>query len=515
MAKQVKKWITINGNHVPVYEDGSLGGIGANLQQKKDDEWEDYDEQDKLEAIAERYGGSKPVSGSWDTEVEHEQNAIAEAFNISKEEAKQKMIDELGFTEDQFKDIDAKEGISVTGRQDPNDKANHKSGNHSLAKELREKHGLELESTDGNDIQNHPEKLDGKEVTLYDKDDNEYTGTFHYDKETGEKTVEGIKKAGEDFPFQSKGLSKEEKAEDWAKETQKDIAAKKANIKEMGYAEAGQFISDHKEEFGLSDDDDAYQIAAQIKNGDIKLDKDGKVSKADRDKVSEDLKAMDKAAKERGDYVEADDADITAEKVGKKGSKSLEDHPDIQKIAEDHVKKIWNGGAANRELYDAADKWAEEHNFDKTKAKDAAFAAMNKKQMAEIKRRESEEGSNTLTPNEFLSRDAKAYQEDPRIAMKEGWGKGYLQEVKNHIKNEKKKSIKIGDKEVKVKKDKSMDDIFENRTTTRGTTPGMINTMSSTALRTQLRKAGLSSADMKGKDTEELRRMLLAIYKKK
>jgi len=77
------------------------------------------------------------------------------------------------------------------------------------------------------------------------------------------------------------------------------------------------------------------------------------------------------------------------------------------------------------------------------------------------------------------------------------------------------KSIKIGDKEVAVKKDKSMDDIFENRTTTRGTTPGMINTMSNTALRTQLRKAGLSSADMKGKDIEELRRMLLAIYKKK
>lgn len=108
MAKQVKKWITINGNHVPVYEDGSLGGIGANLQQKKDDEWEDYDEQDKLEAIAERYTGSKPVSGNWDTEVEHEQNAIAEAFHISKEEAKQKMIDELGFEEDQFNDKSSK-----------------------------------------------------------------------------------------------------------------------------------------------------------------------------------------------------------------------------------------------------------------------------------------------------------------------------------------------------------------------------------------------------------------------
>lgn len=84
--------------------------------------------------------------------------------------------------------------------------------------------------------------------------------------------------------------------------------------------------------------------------------------------------------------------DLQEYKNRQKGSKLLEDHPDIQKIAEDHVKKIWNGGAANRELYDAADKWAEEHNFDKTKAKDAAFAAMNKKQMAEIAKREKAKG---------------------------------------------------------------------------------------------------------------------------
>lgn len=60
---------------------------------------------DKLWEIADRYNTSKPVSGNWDNETEHELNAISKELEISKQEAKQLMIDELGFPEEEFKNI--------------------------------------------------------------------------------------------------------------------------------------------------------------------------------------------------------------------------------------------------------------------------------------------------------------------------------------------------------------------------------------------------------------------------
>ena len=61
------------------------------------------DEQlDELQMIAEKYTTSNPVSGDWDTETAAEQKDIADAFGISLEEAKQVMIEQLGFEEDMF-----------------------------------------------------------------------------------------------------------------------------------------------------------------------------------------------------------------------------------------------------------------------------------------------------------------------------------------------------------------------------------------------------------------------------
>lgn len=57
---------------------------------------------DKVWEIADRYNTSRPVSGDWATEIVHEQRAIAEELGISMREAKQLMIDELGFEEDHF-----------------------------------------------------------------------------------------------------------------------------------------------------------------------------------------------------------------------------------------------------------------------------------------------------------------------------------------------------------------------------------------------------------------------------
>ena len=47
--------------------------------------------------IANRYSGSSPVSGRWEDETAHEQKAIAEELGVSLEDAKQIMIDFLGF----------------------------------------------------------------------------------------------------------------------------------------------------------------------------------------------------------------------------------------------------------------------------------------------------------------------------------------------------------------------------------------------------------------------------------
>ena len=72
------------------------------------DNWED-----KLWEIAERYNTSKPVSGDWSTETEHELNAISEELGISKYSAKYLMISRLGFSEDMFDDSDNKSSFTT------------------------------------------------------------------------------------------------------------------------------------------------------------------------------------------------------------------------------------------------------------------------------------------------------------------------------------------------------------------------------------------------------------------
>ena len=55
------------------------------------------EDQEKLYEIADRYVTSNPVSGDWDTETSHEQQAIADELGISLDDAKQAMIEYLGF----------------------------------------------------------------------------------------------------------------------------------------------------------------------------------------------------------------------------------------------------------------------------------------------------------------------------------------------------------------------------------------------------------------------------------
>lgn len=50
-----------------------------------------------VDKIADRYSTSKPVSGNWDTEAQHEMKAIAKELNVSEDKAKSIMINYLGF----------------------------------------------------------------------------------------------------------------------------------------------------------------------------------------------------------------------------------------------------------------------------------------------------------------------------------------------------------------------------------------------------------------------------------
>lgn len=70
------------------------------------------EQREKVDEISERYNGSKPVSGSWDTESKHELLTIAKELGISKRDALDVMVDYLGFDQDELMDQLLKEEIS-------------------------------------------------------------------------------------------------------------------------------------------------------------------------------------------------------------------------------------------------------------------------------------------------------------------------------------------------------------------------------------------------------------------
>lgn len=334
MAKQVKKWITINGNHVPVYEDGSLGGVYEKIRNNgssKEDK-SDGGEEERLEVYR--------------RQLEEVQDELDNAPK-SKALRDEKAIAEL------------------------------------------EKKKAELESYIKRDSTN-----------TYDRQHNE--GKYKND-------------------FQNKADEYREKF--LTKRSDEEIEDIKKNL-DKSTAIVGTTEDDHVAYKAIEDEQKRrYSDEHRSKTGPLHSMTDDQVMEAalrgDRNAVNEMSKRGLSTTKDLREY-----------KNRREGSNSLEDHSDIQKIAEEHVKKIWNGGAANRELYDAADKWAEEHNFDKNKARDAAFAAMNKKQMAEIAKREKAEGSNTSVESklrESLRKYNRPDADKEAYNMVEAYKKGQIE----------------------------------------------------------------------------------------
>ena len=78
-------------------------------------------ELEKVYEIADRYTMATPVSGSWDTELAHEQQAIANELNISMKDAKELMINHLGFSEDDDFVSDTNDTISMSEKNNDKD----------------------------------------------------------------------------------------------------------------------------------------------------------------------------------------------------------------------------------------------------------------------------------------------------------------------------------------------------------------------------------------------------------
>lgn len=78
-------------------------------------------------------------------------------------------------------------------------------------------------------------------------------------------------------------------------------------------------------------------------------------------------------------------------KYGAKDTSKLSQHKEIQRMADDHIEKIYTreGGVKNQELVDEADKFAKANNLNVTKVRDAAMKAMNEKYVEAWKLKEA------------------------------------------------------------------------------------------------------------------------------
>lgn len=218
-SKTIKRWITINGNHIPVYENGTLGGVAEKMGIKTVEDVEGYEGMDNPDPAAhlskkketpDHYALTKSVN-------DIEKRLIA-AERAGDEEAEEKIRDEM---DELWKEVDHNENISDIeknhlesrlrnisdgkyskmaqhesdiSKRIANGEYDHEVGNtvNELQDRLKQ-HGLELESADLHDMRASSGFNDEK-VTMYDKDGNEYEGTYNKYSDGGREIVDIKKK---------------------------------------------------------------------------------------------------------------------------------------------------------------------------------------------------------------------------------------------------------------------------------------------------------------------------------
>lgn len=233
MAKQVKKWITINGNHVPVYEDGSLGGVyekiknnGSSKEDKSDGGEEERLEvyrrqleevQDELDnapkskalrdekAIAELEKKKAELESYIKRDQEHKEGKYKNDFQNKADEYREKFLTKRSDEEiaEIKKNLDKSTAIVGTTEDD-----------HVAYKAIQDEQERRKESMSSLDSMKEPAKFQSSVTTLSGKDDKKlearisnmgdqrgYTATLNTDKNgagyssEGHKTFEEAKQA--------------------------------------------------------------------------------------------------------------------------------------------------------------------------------------------------------------------------------------------------------------------------------------------------------------------------------
>lgn len=240
--KEIERWVTVNGARVPIFKDGSVGGPKAlrdkvkAVQKKKDQK--QVDEVNKSIAKARKEADTYQKKQKAKDKAEHKKN-------MQEKKAREEWEAEFG--EEPRKLVSTSNVTSAKTHKDLTDKL--------------KSHGLELESADAHTMRNS-NSLNGEKVTMYDKEGNEYQGTYNKYSDGGREIV-NIKKTKE---------SPKKVANDNEDLKEKQIARNQAEKDERnGKAEAYKKLS--KEEKAKTEkyvEDNKWvnkQVNDQIKSG--------------------------------------------------------------------------------------------------------------------------------------------------------------------------------------------------------------------------------------------------------
>lgn len=202
--KEIEKWVTVNGARVPIFKDGSVGGpkeireliTGKKATKaKKNIDKPQNELTDKQKKTLAKKELKKHPNDSKTGLLKHQ---AGEESGVTRKD-----VEELTAKKDKLKgtklktkpisdeEVKAMKENNVFAKKAPEHITGAKSVN-ELHDKLKSQ-GLSMESADASAIKRDYRSMNGEKVSLYDKDGNEYRGTFNRYSDGGTEIV-NIKK---------------------------------------------------------------------------------------------------------------------------------------------------------------------------------------------------------------------------------------------------------------------------------------------------------------------------------